>query len=30
MPQAPDTRPSLLLRLRDFQDREAWAQFVEV
>jgi RNA polymerase sigma-70 factor (ECF subfamily) len=30
MPDAPPTRPSLLLRLRDFQDHQAWAQFVEV
>ena len=30
MPEAPATRQSLLLRLRDFQDHEAWTQFVEV
>jgi RNA polymerase sigma-70 factor (ECF subfamily) len=30
MPLAPPTRPSLLLRLRNLQDREAWAQFVDV
>jgi RNA polymerase sigma-70 factor (ECF subfamily) len=30
MPHAPQTRPSLLLRLRNFRDHEAWAQFVEV
>ena len=30
MAEAPPTRPSLLLRLRNLQDREAWAQFVEV
>ncbi len=30
MPETPSTRPSLLLRLRDFQDQEAWAQFVGV
>lgn len=30
MAEAPPTRPSLLLRLRDFEDHEAWAQFVEV
>src|ERR1700692_4915726 len=30
MPDAPATRPSLLLRLRDLQDQQAWAQFVEV
>jgi len=29
---APDltTHPSLLIRLRDLQDRQAWAMFVEV
>src|SRR5262249_3869209 len=30
MPDAPPTRPSLLLRLRDLQDHQAWTQFVEV
>jgi RNA polymerase sigma factor (sigma-70 family) len=30
MVQAPGTRPSLLVRLRDNQDREAWAEFVEL
>jgi RNA polymerase sigma factor (sigma-70 family) len=30
MPDAPETRPSLLLRLRDWQDHQAWARFVEV
>lgn len=30
MPEAPATRQSLLLRLRDLQDHEAWTQFVEV
>jgi RNA polymerase sigma-70 factor (ECF subfamily) len=30
MPEAPPTRPSLLIRLRNFQDRQAWAQFVDV
>jgi RNA polymerase sigma-70 factor (ECF subfamily) len=30
MPKAPTTRPSLLLRLRDHQDAEAWAQFVQL
>ena len=30
MSDAPPTRPSLLLRLRDHQDREAWAQFVDL
>ena len=26
----PRTRPSLLLRLRDFQDRKSWEEFVEL
>src|SRR5262245_562081 len=30
MADAPPTRPSLLIRLRDFQDGQAWAQFVDV
>jgi RNA polymerase sigma factor (sigma-70 family) len=30
MPDAPQTRLSLLLRLRDPRDHEAWAQFVDV
>src|SRR5688572_8084512 len=30
MAAAPPTRPSLLLRLRDFQDQQAWDQFVSV
>jgi RNA polymerase sigma-70 factor (ECF subfamily) len=30
MHATPGTRPSLLLRLRDAGDREAWTQFVEV
>ena len=30
MPDAPPTRPSLLIRLRDLQDSQAWAQFVEL
>jgi hypothetical protein len=30
MPDAPDSRPSLLLRLRDWQDQEVWARFAEV
>jgi RNA polymerase sigma factor (sigma-70 family) len=30
MPQAPLTRPSLLVRLRNFQDHDAWAQFVNL
>src|SRR5947209_8705553 len=30
MTTPPTTRPSLLLRLRDAGDREAWAQFVDV
>src|ERR1051325_5002931 len=29
MPEAPPTRLSLLIRLRDHQDHSAWAQFVE-
>jgi RNA polymerase sigma-70 factor (ECF subfamily) len=28
MAEVPPTRPSLLLRLRDLQDRDAWTQFV--
>jgi RNA polymerase sigma-70 factor (ECF subfamily) len=28
MPEAPITRPSLLIRLRNHQDFEAWSQFV--
>lgn len=30
MTHAPTTRPSLLLRLRDPQDHEAWVEFVEL
>jgi RNA polymerase sigma-70 factor (ECF subfamily) len=30
MRHAPPTRPSLIVRLRDHRDHEAWAQFVEV
>jgi RNA polymerase sigma-70 factor (ECF subfamily) len=30
MPKAPPTRLSLLLRLRDHEDHQAWGQFVEV
>src|SRR5262245_15026273 len=30
MSSSPHTRPSLLLRLRDAADREAWRQFVEL
>src|SRR5438477_10862683 len=30
MPEAPPTRQSLLVRLRDLQDRQAWGQFVDV
>jgi RNA polymerase sigma factor (sigma-70 family) len=30
MPEAPSTRQSLLVRLRNHQDHQAWAQFVEV
>jgi RNA polymerase sigma factor (sigma-70 family) len=30
MPKPPTTRPSLLVRLRDHQDAEAWAQFVRL
>jgi RNA polymerase sigma factor (sigma-70 family) len=30
MPEAPITRPSLLIRLLDHQDFEAWAQFVDL
>src|SRR5262245_10173882 len=30
MSEAPPTRPSLLVRLRDAQDAQAWGQFVEV
>jgi RNA polymerase sigma-70 factor (ECF subfamily) len=30
MSDAPATRPSLLVRLRDSQDERAWAEFVEI
>jgi RNA polymerase sigma-70 factor (ECF subfamily) len=30
MPEAPQTQPSLLVRLRDARDERAWAQFVDV
>jgi RNA polymerase sigma-70 factor (ECF subfamily) len=30
MPDAPQTQPSLLVRLRDARDEGAWAQFVDV
>jgi RNA polymerase sigma factor (sigma-70 family) len=30
MAEAPTTRPSLLVRLRDAHDQEAWAQFVDL
>src|SRR6516162_4441795 len=30
MDQLPTTRPSLLVRIRDAADRDAWVQFVEV
>ena len=30
MPEAPTTRPSLLIRLRNHQDFEAWSQFVNL
>jgi RNA polymerase sigma-70 factor (ECF subfamily) len=30
MAESPPTRASLLLRLRDHQDQEAWRQFVEI
>jgi RNA polymerase sigma factor (sigma-70 family) len=30
MPKAPPTRLSLLIRLRDHQDQQAWSQFVEL
>ncbi len=30
MTQSPDTRESLLLRIRDSQDREAWQEFVSI
>ncbi|HTU21750.1 MAG TPA: sigma-70 family RNA polymerase sigma factor [Gemmataceae bacterium] len=30
MPEEPATRPSLLVRLRDHQDNQAWGEFVEL
>jgi RNA polymerase sigma factor (sigma-70 family) len=30
MAEAPTTRPSLLVRLRDMQDQQAWAEFVDL
>ena len=30
MSEAPATRPSLLVRLRDSRDEQAWAEFVEI
>jgi RNA polymerase sigma-70 factor (ECF subfamily) len=30
MPDAPPTRPSLLLRLRDHRDDQAWGEFVDL
>jgi RNA polymerase sigma factor (sigma-70 family) len=30
MAELPDTRPSLLVRLRNANDREAWRQFVDI
>jgi RNA polymerase sigma-70 factor (ECF subfamily) len=30
MSRAPTTRPSLLVRIRDVRDGDAWAQFVEI
>ncbi|MBI1310494.1 sigma-70 family RNA polymerase sigma factor [bacterium] len=30
MPATPETRPSLILRLRDPQDEQAWAEFLEL
>jgi len=30
MMTAPETRPSLLLRLRDAGDRQAWAEFLKI
>src|SRR5215467_6440 len=30
MSEAPDTRASLLVRLRDVQDERAWAEFLEI
>jgi RNA polymerase sigma factor (sigma-70 family) len=30
MAEAPSTRPSLLVRIRDLEDQEAWSQFVDI
>ncbi len=30
MNEMPNTRPSLLARIRDPQDEQAWAEFVEI
>jgi RNA polymerase sigma factor (sigma-70 family) len=30
MPEAPPTKPSLLVRLRDAQDAQAWSRFVDL
>jgi hypothetical protein len=30
MGASPITRPSLLVRIRDTQDNQAWSQFVEI
>lgn len=30
MEQSPETRPSLLLRIRNFRDEDAWNQFIEL
>jgi RNA polymerase sigma factor (sigma-70 family) len=30
MAELPSTRPSLLVRIRDLQDQEAWREFVEI
>src|SRR4051812_7749300 len=30
MPNSPETRPSLLVRIRDAGDRDAWGQFVDL
>src|SRR5881392_3121410 len=30
MAESPETRPSLLVRIRDARDRDAWQQFVEL
>jgi RNA polymerase sigma-70 factor (ECF subfamily) len=30
MPETPDTRPSLLVRLKDARDEVAWREFVEI